>query len=949
MAYLVFGPLPASVTTPAMNKLVHEVLEAQENAWVKGLSRTIEKNRLMLRHTINVEEDLLSTHISCFNDATLVKLAKQQNFPRGFVLFIDIGKKELRGLGSFYPKFANDQRQQSMDDVYNKDVSRLSFYLKYSGSLGITTLFLHRGRVCYTVSSKNSCDAVGRPEDVGKRTLFPKKGHEVLQTYIDESGGTLMEDLYEAGVRTVGSENFYDDDVSHGYAYNRSGMVVTALCRVDLADTKANPLNYFSPPELYETCKRVGLPVDKPMTLTDPAKMQALVRVIGTHRNYLTLTLLLQLLAESGLELETVHAEYVKGDIIEGFVVRRWARRGGEEVELPSVKWKCWCYQMVTQCLRPFLTKEAGKGLDYRQDLRPLRNAEGVVHPRFEEMMERAVKHWCVFPRGSDAAVVRQKVVARWLLYRAVEASPCSDRDITFNAEKHVEAYWAHLARVAVNDFSEQMQKVGWDLAQFCPTAPTLDAVAAQAGCGGDARHAGRVVPLRRYAEGDRVLLVPVGVPLMGKSSTLRAIARLANGSVFHTTQDDHSGFRTFASAVKRAMAAAEEAEEGSGAPFIFVADRNNHTAHLRGCVLEELGRRKGGKEGEGDARTPLVVYVNFLGVWDAAGEREVSVAHEDTVDEVMAVARARLAERGEGHPSLNDPSTAERVVERFLSEFEAVEEDEAAGKGRAVLNVPIDLSLPEKVRWLCGALREEVGVPAPDATAAEVEAACAAVKADEQAAAAAQRVYMDSVEFDAGETYRMEQLAVSLGVKPQKNELHTTLAYYAEEADPEALRSGIRPHLGKPVRVLIDRLVVSKKAAAFGLTFDPNPPPFPLVPLKHYHVTLAQGHGIKAFHSNIILEKAAAREAGREPTYVRNLKPEEGGAAADGEKVEEDEEEEEVITVHRIDPPVSVTGVVSRRYEKVKDDAAAADGGAAPKKGKGGRGGGRGKKKKRG
>ena len=50
MAYLVFGPLPASVTTPAMNKLVHEVLEAQENAWVKGLSRTIEKNSLMLRH-----------------------------------------------------------------------------------------------------------------------------------------------------------------------------------------------------------------------------------------------------------------------------------------------------------------------------------------------------------------------------------------------------------------------------------------------------------------------------------------------------------------------------------------------------------------------------------------------------------------------------------------------------------------------------------------------------------------------------------------------------------------------------------------------------------------------------------------------------------------------------------------------------------------------------------
>eukprot|EP00754_Rhynchopus_humris_P027587 Rhum_TRINITY_DN15096_c1_g1::Rhum_TRINITY_DN15096_c1_g1_i1::g.136715::m.136715 len=604
MAYLAFGPLPNSVTTPAMNKLVHEVLEAQENAWVKGLSRTIEKNRLMLRHTINVTEGLLSTHVSCFNDATLVKLAKQQNFPRGFVIFIDIGEKELRGLGSFYPKFANDQRQQSMDDVYNKDVSRLSFYLKYSGSLGITTLFHHRGRVCYTVSSKNSCDAVGRPEDEGKRTLFPKKGHEVLQTYIDASGGALMQELWDAGVRTVGSENFYDDDVSHGYAYNRSGMVVTALCRIDLADTKANPLSYFSPAELYETCTRVGLPVDKPMTLTDPAKMQALVRVIGTHRNYLTLSLLLQVLAEAGIELETVHAEYVKGDIIEGFVVRRWARRGGEEVELPSVKWKCWCYQMVTQCLRPFLTKEAGKGLDYRQDLRPLRNAEGVVHPRFEEMMERAVKHWCVFPRGSDAAVVRQKVVARWLLYRAVEASPCSDRDITFNAEKHVEAYWAYLARVAVDDFSEQMQRVGWDLARFCPTAPTLDAVAAQAGCGGDVRHSGRVVPIRRYAEGDRVLLVPVGVPLMGKSSTLRAVARLANGTVFHTTQDDHSGFRTFAAAVKRAMAAAEEAEEASS-----TAPSEDDAAAYAAELAREQSRRaeaaaRGGGGGGGDDST---------------------------------------------------------------------------------------------------------------------------------------------------------------------------------------------------------------------------------------------------------------------------------------------------------------------------------------------------------
>lgn len=90
--------------------------------------------------SVNKELGLVAAHLSLHNDFKLVKLGRDYGFPRGFCVVVDISREALVGQGTFYPKFANDDRNSSFSAKDFGGVSKISCFLKYSGSTGIISI-----------------------------------------------------------------------------------------------------------------------------------------------------------------------------------------------------------------------------------------------------------------------------------------------------------------------------------------------------------------------------------------------------------------------------------------------------------------------------------------------------------------------------------------------------------------------------------------------------------------------------------------------------------------------------------------------------------------------------------------------------------------------------------------------------------------------------------------
>ena len=881
MGYVPFETLP-SAKTNAMNALVHEVLREDSSKWWSELSGVIRHNKLSLRHTYNRDRGLLATHISCFQDMILVRLAKKMGLPRGFVLIMDVEAKQMVGAGTFYPKFANDSRQRNIDDIYDDSVDRLSFYIKYSGSLGITTIFKHNNEVCYTVSSKNSCDTTATPP----RRSFPTMGHEVVSPHLTEE---TLEKLWSHGITTIGSENFYADDASHGYAYHKSGFIVTSMSRLFSADGEKK-ISYLEPSELFEICSACGLPADEPCTLKDHEKILKFLDVIAQNRNILTLTLLekgVTDLNDPDVHLRNNHRRLIKGDIIEGFVIRRWAKG----VELPSIKYKCWTYQMVTQCLRPFLTHEKN-ALDYRNDLQPIRkiNKDGgtEVDPRLFKVLEKALKQWCVFTEKrsiEDPNIALQKTICRWFILRAAAISKASATPLKWK-DTYVEAYWATLGRQVVDEFVTAMNTVGWDLKQFAPTEPTLEEVDTAVG----ARSA---VTTPKYKPQQMAVLIPVGVPCMGKSTVMRTLCSVFRQSCHYDTQDNHANFTSFINCHLQKVAAYMK---GKGTKYILVADRNNHTESHREAVLNAFAQRPKGlkKRDEDDMtdiekiknRIPFPIFVNFAGVWDAEG----TVCDVDRdAEEVYAIAESRLNQRGCGHKSVQDPHTGRRVIRSFIEEFEPPVH-------HTVINPPIRFSVEEKTLYIIEELTKLNILPPivegeeeeeedevqedqeelPDChidafhipTLKELSTVYAAVKQGELALAAKVSPLIDSITFDEETNDTIIALCKAHGVKPSKEEFHVTIGFYPENSVEHAAE--IAKHIGKPYECVITNFVKDDKGACIEVSLGKksarSEAPIPLVETKRYHITVWNAPGVRPVYSNDLLAKKESSEVSVTP-----------------------------------------------------------------------------------
>jgi len=259
------------------------------------------------------------------------------------------------------------------------------------------------------------------------------------------------------------------NDQTHGYGYAESGCIVTAVCTEGSSDGRPS---YLPPQEMFEACNEVGLPTDKPISVTGRASIQSFVETLSEARDLLTLGHLRQVLQERcGVALETMHGQLVDSEIIEGFVIRRW--RG--DVEVDSIKFKIWLYQMVTQVLRPSMSGH-GPG-SHLASLRPLKCEGGMLLEDFCKRLEEEMGRWCVSTNASA------RILCRWVVLAAAscclpakhaqlewtqteggvgfpESAPVPSGCVCRNPSR---AYWITVADHAVGLLVAVMDSVEWN------------------------------------------------------------------------------------------------------------------------------------------------------------------------------------------------------------------------------------------------------------------------------------------------------------------------------------------------------------------------------------------------------------------------------------------------------------------------------------------------------
>eukprot|EP01060_Flectonema_neradi_P014698 TRINITY_DN2132_c1_g6_i1.p1 TRINITY_DN2132_c1_g6~~TRINITY_DN2132_c1_g6_i1.p1 ORF type:complete len:517 (+),score=78.60 TRINITY_DN2132_c1_g6_i1:202-1551(+) len=422
------------------------------------------KYKLKLKYCIDESGSLMAVNVSAESDITLVRLGGEMGFPRGFMVLVDRDKNRIIGSGTFYPKFSNDSRNPNTTALTGDSTTKISFFVKYSGSLGITTLFIHpkTKQPAYTVSSKNATSTtVYQTEDGIVPFSYTRDGQKLIAPYMTPA---VMQKLLDLGITSIGTENFSTENACHGYGYKKSGFIVISMSK---NDETGKPV-FLPPAKLQEVCDLVGLPTDAPIQLSNTTSIKGFLRQIDKYRNVLSLPLLTRIC--DSLEINwngaDIHRQLIDTDIIEGFVVRRYNE---EEAELPSIKYKCWPYQMVTQVVRPICLD----GLAPRVFIHCFRNksinsildSDGELPHSYKRRVEEEMLKWCPFPDSPVGEKVRN--LCRWLPYYAAQQSLIGDRSGLLHGcheESDTPAYWVTIAKIAQDKLCEVLSAVDWDL-----------------------------------------------------------------------------------------------------------------------------------------------------------------------------------------------------------------------------------------------------------------------------------------------------------------------------------------------------------------------------------------------------------------------------------------------------------------------------------------------------
>jgi len=447
--------------------LVLHALEGK-SAWHRKIGKVITRDKVKIGCSLNESGTLLAAHLTLHNDWKLIKLAKECNFPRGFCIIVDTASQTLVGQGTFYPKFANDDRNEEFSSKDFGGVNRISCFLKYSGSAGIISIIRDTSGavVGWTGSSKNSCNHCDH-EDGG--ISYPS---ETISSFSRYATDRFMQWCHKRHVLSLGLEVFIDRDQTHGYGYTSSGCIVTAMCVGGGHD--GQPV-YVPPQDLYEACCEVGLPTDAPICIEGSSDIRRFVECLSEVRDLLTLGAIRAVLRDRCLvTLETLHDSLIDSQIVEGFVIRRWKN----DSEVQAVKFKMWLYQMVTQVLRPACKSSATKGFgDARGSVTSMKVLSGEIKPEVLQRIKEEMRRWCV---ASDASTQK---LCRWVIQTAAKACLPEGHEQLKWSEGHgpafpagahvpegcvardpVRAYWITLGDYAVERLISVMDSSGWNV-----------------------------------------------------------------------------------------------------------------------------------------------------------------------------------------------------------------------------------------------------------------------------------------------------------------------------------------------------------------------------------------------------------------------------------------------------------------------------------------------------
>lgn len=293
--------------------------------------------------------------ISSNNDQTLIRLAKDCRFPRGFPLIWTPGHSVV--LYGFHPKFDNDDRQKQDVDKFS-DAEILQIMLKFSGFLGQVIVWDHEDTVYWTVTSKNS---IGNTfADDAARIVAPLMTEKLIQTLHDDR-------VYFCG------EVMSFNDQCHGARVLTENIVVTCvgqyqIIAADPVDTDGKETKAFPEPvdtfsyifgheAMHKYCVDHGLPVSDIWVVTD--NIVRFMQEMSAMRDCMRMQDFRRLTEQSALtQLKgNILHEDILGDILEGFVMWKTSKCG----EVVVKKWKLPEYTSRTFGLRAWISQQTGE------------------------------------------------------------------------------------------------------------------------------------------------------------------------------------------------------------------------------------------------------------------------------------------------------------------------------------------------------------------------------------------------------------------------------------------------------------------------------------------------------------------------------------------------------------------------------------------------------------
>lgn len=314
----------------------------------------------------------------------------------------------------------------------------------------------------------------------------------------------------------------------------------------------------------------------------------------------------------------------------------------------------------------------------------------------------------------------------------------------------------------------------------------------------------GAIEPMEPISEdfNGRTIVVAIGVPGVGKSSTMLCLYELLkkNGekNIIYHNKDTIAATKTYINKLNK-----ECPIKGT-----ILIDRNNSDSTQRSNLLSGLKK-------PGDR----VIYFDFLGS-----------SSKENID----IALSRMKERGLGHPMIKDPATAEKVMSFFESSYNI----------RDIADSVIKLNIHDPVSTKVNIISRALGY-GYQITENEAQKI---INRSEKDISNQTKVLYDKISVDYDR--KLQKALSSHGIKiTPYTKLHLTLNYHGDKDKNHPNDLGSLDGMGNEVEMKILGLGKSEKATALLIELPENIK----CCNKHPHITLKVEKGCKPNDSNYI------------------------------------------------------------------------------------------------